>query len=114
MKAIAVVLLAAMSLAGYDKPDLAGMSNPRPVFKPEPKYTEEAREAKVEGSVLAKVYIDTDGTISQVEILQPLGFGLDLAAMEALAQWKFEPAKRYSNGEAVGVWASVEINFRLL
>ena len=75
-KALVLISLAAMSLAAWDKPDLDGVSSPLPIYKLEPKYTEEAREAKIQGSVRAKIFIDTDGMISQVEILHPLGFGL--------------------------------------
>ena len=109
MKAIVLVLLAAISLQAFDKLDLNGMSAPKLVVKPEPRYSEEAREARIQGAVRAKVFIDTDGLVSQVEIVQPLGFGLDLAAMESLAQWRFEPARRIKDGTPVGVWVNVEI-----
>ena len=40
-----------------------------------------------------------------------LGMGLDQKAIEAVRQWKFEPAKL--NGQAVPVQINVEVNFRL-
>ena len=52
-----------------------------------------------------------DGRAQQVRVQRSLGMGLDEKAIEAVRQWKFEPAKL--NGQAVPVQINVEVNFRL-
>jgi TonB family protein len=44
-------------------------------------------------------------------VQRSLGMGLDEKAIEAVRQWKFEPAKL--NGQSVPVQINVEVNFRL-
>jgi TonB family protein len=89
-----------------------GVSPPVVIFKKEPEYSEEARKAKYQGTVLLAIVVDVDGTTRNIRVLRPLGMGLDEKAIEAVRQWKFKPG--YKNGEAVPVMANVEVNFRLL
>lgn len=88
-------------------------SAPVLVHKVEPLYTHEAREAKVEGTVLLQVDIEETGIIlkERIRVLRTLGSGLDEAAIECVRQWRFKPA--FKNGYAVKSAASIEVNFRL-
>jgi len=54
-----------------------GVTPPKPVNRPEPTYTEEARRAGVQGTVLIEVIIDESGRVAHQSVLSPLGFGLD-------------------------------------
>ncbi len=89
-----------------------GVSDPVPIFRPEPEYSEEARKAKFQGSVLLSIVIGPDGKTRDVKVLRPLGLGLDEKAIEAVLKWRFRPSMK--DGKPVAVMANVEVNFRLL
>ena len=89
-----------------------GVSAPSIVFKVDPEYSEQARKAKYQGTVVLNLIVQKDGSVRDVKILQPLGLGLDEKAIEAVLQWRFKPGMR--QGQAVDVSAIVEVTFRLL
>jgi TonB family protein len=88
-----------------------GVAAPKLLYKQDPEYSEEARIAKVEGTVLVNVVVGTDGLAHDISIVRGIGSGLDQKAIEAVAKWHFQPGTL--NGEPVAVRASIEINFRL-
>jgi periplasmic protein TonB len=89
-----------------------GVSSPILMAKVEPQYSEEARKAKYQGTVLLYVEIDTSGHATNIKVQRSLGLGLDEKAIEAVKQWKFKPG--YKDGKPVMVAATIEVNFRLL
>jgi TonB family protein len=89
-----------------------GVTAPSLLFKVEPEYSEEARKAKYQGTVLLYVEVDAGGRAQNIRVLHSLGLGLDEKAMEAVKKWKFRPG--YKDGKPVRVVAEVEVNFRLL
>jgi TonB family protein len=89
-----------------------GVSAPVPIFKVEPEYSEEARKAKFQGTVLLAIVVDESGKTTNVRVVRALGMGLDEKAIEAVMKWRFRPG--YKDGKAVPVMANVEVNFRLL
>jgi TonB family protein len=88
-----------------------GVSAPKALYAPDPEYSEEARKAKYQGTVVLWMVISADGHPLQIRVQRALGMGLDEKAIEAVKQWKFEPARL--NGQAVPVQINVEVNFRL-
>ena len=88
-----------------------GVSAPIPIYKPEPAYSEEARKAKYQGTVVLWIIVDTQGNVTEARVVRPLGLGLDEKALETVRTWKFKPALR--NGAPVPVRVSVEVSFRL-
>jgi TonB family protein len=88
-----------------------GVSAPRALYAPDPEYSEEARKAKWQGTVVLWVVIGPDGKPRDVRVQRSLGMGLDEKAIEAVRTWKFEPAKK--DGQPVAVQVNVEVNFRL-
>lgn len=86
-------------------------SAPEPLYRPPPEYTEEARNAKLQGTVLLYVEIDERGMTRNIRVLRPLGLGLDEKAVEAVSKWRFKPGVK--DGHAVTVGATIEVNFRL-
>lgn len=82
------------------------------IYKVEPAYTEEARKAKIDGSVLLSLVIGADGLAHDISILKSLDSGLDRSAAEALQLWHFAPGTL--KGEPVAVRATIEVNFKLL
>jgi TonB family protein len=89
-----------------------GVSQPAVVYKVDPEYSEEARKAKYSGTVLLQLVVDIDGKAKNIKVVKGVGLGLDEKAVEAVQKWKFTPGKK--NGQPVPVYATVEVNFRLL
>jgi TonB family protein len=89
-----------------------GVSAPQLLLKVEPEYSEEARKAKYQGTVVLAVVVDETGKAQQLRVVRPLGLGLDEKAIEAVQKWKFRPGQL--NGKPVPVAATIEVNFRLL
>ncbi len=89
-----------------------GLTPPSVLFKIEPEYSEEARVAKLAGTVVVGAEIGPDGVAHNIHILRPLGVGLDEKAMEAIQQWRFKPGMK--DGQPVTVVVNIEVNFRLL
>jgi periplasmic protein TonB len=88
-----------------------GVSAPRILYAPDPDYSEEARKAKYQGTVVLWVVVGPDGRPRDIRVQRSLGLGLDEKAMEAVKTWKFEPARK--DGQPVAVQINVEVNFRL-
>jgi periplasmic protein TonB len=88
-----------------------GVSPPRPIYQPEPEFSEEARKAKYQGTCTLGLIVGTDGRPSNIRVLSSLGMGLDEKAIEAVKNWKFEPAMK--DGHPVRVEIAVEVDFHL-
>ncbi len=89
-----------------------GVSSPRLLHKVEPEYSEEARKAKYQGTVMLAVEVWEDGIAHNIRILRSLGLGLDEKAMQAVRQWRFAPGRK--DGKPVRVAAQIQVSFRLL
>ena len=76
-----------------------------------PEYTQEALDARLQGTVTLSVIITPEGKASQISVVRSLGMGLDEKAIECVEKWRFRPGLR--NGEPVSVRANIEINFLL-
>jgi TonB family protein len=93
---------------------LSRASNVRPptvISRVEPKYSDEAREAHLSGTVVLEVIVRADGSVDVVRVVRGLGLGLDESAIDALKQWKFRPGLR--NDKPVDVALTIEVNFDL-
>jgi TonB family protein len=84
---------------------------PTVLYRVEPQYSEEARKARYEGTVVLQAIVRRDGTVDIVRLVRSLGYGLDQNAMEALKQWRFRPATK--DGIAVDSTVDVEVRFNL-
>lgn len=89
----------------------ADVSPPKLVSKVEPKYSDQAAKAKIEGTVVLYVVVTPEGTPKDLRVIRSLGMGLDEKAIEAVSQWKFSPAIK--DAQPVAVEATIEVNFRL-
>lgn len=87
------------------------VSAPIPIYQPDPPYSEEARKAKYQGTVVLSIIVDAQGDVHNVQVVKPLGLGLDEKAVGSVTTWKFKPAMR--NGTPVPVQMLVEVTFRL-
>lgn len=83
------------------------------LHNPAPAYSLQSRQLNEEGRVLLSVLVSAQGAALSVQIKQSSGYArLDEAALEAVRQWRFVPAKR--GAEAVEGWVVVPIFFRLV
>jgi periplasmic protein TonB len=89
-----------------------GVTAPTLLQKVEPEYSEAARKAKHQGTVLLYVEVDPSGRAVNVRVQRSLGLGLDEKAVEAVKKWRFRPGTK--DGKPVTVAATIEVNFRLL
>jgi len=87
-----------------------GIVAPFVVSKPKPAYSDEARLAKLEGSVLLALVVASDGTTRDIHVARPLGLGLDERAIENIRSWQFRPGAK--DGVPVDVAVNEEIFFR--
>jgi TonB family protein len=81
------------------------------VFKPTPEYTDDARSARVEGTVTLDLEFTAAGDVRVLRVVRGLGHGLDEAAERAALRIRFKPAQ--ADGRAVDSRATVHITFRL-
>lgn len=89
----------------------SGVSPPRVIYSPDPEFSEDARKAKYQGTVVLTVVVGPDGRTHDIRVARSLGLGLDEKAIDAIQKWKFEPGRK--DGIAVAVLVNVEVNFRL-
>jgi TonB family protein len=82
-----------------------------PILKTEPEYTDEARLAGLEGTVLLRGTIGEDGSAHDLTVLAPLGLGLDEKAIEAVKLWRFQPAS--NQGLQHGLPVQIAVSFRM-
>jgi TonB family protein len=87
-----------------------GVSAPRLIHKVEPQYSPLARADRVQGSVVFQIIVDEHGLPRDIQVISPLGFGLDEKAEEAIAKWRFAPGMKEE--KPVPVMARIEVNFR--
>lgn len=89
-------------------PDIVG---PFLLNNPQPRYTDEARRAKVQGTVSMILFVNKDGDVDSVLVLRGLGLGLDEQATEVARNLKFSPATK--NGQLIPYWKKVSVEFNL-
>jgi TonB family protein len=91
--------------------DVPGVSPPHLRSKVQAQYSEEARKARLEGTVLLRIVVGSDGGARDFEVLRSVGMGLDENAIAAVRKWQFEPGTK--DGQPVNVRVQIEVNFRL-
>lgn len=90
-----------------------GVGQPACIYCPNPDYSDEARKAKYQGSVLLDVIVTADGRVIDPRVLKGPGLGLEEKAIAAVKSWKMRAAVG-PNGRAVACRVNIEVVFRLL
>jgi periplasmic protein TonB len=91
---------------------LSGLARPLGGYQVKPRYPESARRAGAQGVTTLRVRVLENGRVGEVLVEQSAGFrDLDLAAMEAVKKWLFEPARR--GKDPVSVWVMLPVKFEL-
>jgi TonB family protein len=88
-----------------------GLSAPALVSRTEPQYSQEAKDGKIQGTVVIGLEVNAEGKAQNLYIIRSLEKGLDENAMAAIQQWTFRPGEK--DGKPVTVAATIEVNFRL-
>ncbi|HEY5404227.1 MAG TPA: TonB family protein [Pyrinomonadaceae bacterium] len=83
----------------------------RLISKPEPTYTEAARQYQVEGTVVLKAVFSSSGKVTNIRIYRTLPSGLTEQAVKAARRIQFTPA--VVDGKNVSMWIQLEYNFNL-
>lgn len=86
-----------------------GVSPPQLVHHKDPEFSEAARSAGIQGVLTLVVTVDSSGAPAAIQILQPIGAGLDAEAVSMVRTWKFDPAQK--DGQPVAVRIEVEVEF---
>jgi protein TonB len=89
----------------------AGMTPPQVVARVQPRYTEAARKAGVQGTVIVEAIIDEQGRVTNLRVTKSLPMGLDQAAVDAVRQWRFKPA--LLGTRPVKIFWALTVNFQL-
>ena len=86
---------------------------PRLIKESKPRYTDDAKRAKIQGVVYLEAVIKTDGTVGETRVTRSLDqeFGLDDRAVEAVKEWRFAPGQK--DGVPVPVLVEIELSFTL-
>jgi TonB family protein len=79
--------------------------------KLEPTYTEAARRAGINGTVVMRAVFASDGSVKNVFVTRALSFGLTSAAVKAAKRIQFTPATK--DGKPVSMWLELQYNFNL-
>jgi protein TonB len=90
-----------------------GVSVPTVVKEVKPEYTEAAKAARIQGDVVMKAVVLSDGSVGDVIVTKSLDSvnGLDDQAVAALKQWEFKPGVK--DGNPVAVRITVQTTFTL-
>jgi TonB family protein len=87
-----------------------GVTPPVVLVNPAPLYTEQARKACIEGTIIIECVVRKDGTVNIIRIVRGLGHGLDESAIFTIVtKWRFKPGTR--NGVPVDVLVNVDVSF---
>lgn len=81
------------------------------ISKPNPVYTEEARQLKLQGEVLLEVLFGANGQLHVNRVVRGMGHGLDEAAVSAANKIRFKPAQHYN--QPIDSTAIVHVVFQL-
>ena len=81
------------------------------VTKPEPSYTEAARQHQIVGTVVLKVVFACNGSVENIKAVRELPDGLTDQAIAAARKIKYIPAVK--GGKFASMWMQLEYNFNL-
>ncbi len=94
------------------KSGAGGYSYPACIYCPQARYTDEAVKAKASGTVALSAVIGADGKAQRISVQRALPCGLDQRAIDAIKDWKFEPAAG-PDGKPAAVVQTIEVTFHL-
>jgi protein TonB len=97
---------------GMFRAGINGVGSPVCIYCPQPEYSDEARKAKYQGTVLLDVTVTADGRVLNPLVLKGPGLGLEEKAIAQVKNWKMRPAIGPS-GKPVNCRVQIEVTFHL-
>lgn len=88
-----------------------GVKPPVVISQPSAEFSREARKKQIEGTVMVSLVVSKEGLPTDIQVVKSLGYGLDEKAVDAVGQYRFQPATK--DGKPVAVQIRVEVIFRL-
>jgi TonB family protein len=85
-------------------------SCPKPTV--EPNYTDDARKARIQGTVTLDAVVNSDGSMSVVNVAHKIGYGLDDEASRFVEKY-FKCKPGLYEGKAVATSVKIDVNFHL-
>jgi protein TonB len=89
-----------------------GLQGPRCIYCPGPEYSEKARDAHLEGSVVLNVTVTTEGRIIDASVVKGPGMGLEEKALEAVKKWELKPVIG-PGGKPVAARIQIQVSFHI-
>jgi periplasmic protein TonB len=93
-------------------PGRGGVTLPTVIHQEDPEFSDEARKAHYQGTVVVAIEVDPTGHVIHPRVVQGAGLGLDEKALEAAVKWVFHPGTL--NGKPVTTRATISMVFHLL
>ncbi|HZE26761.1 MAG TPA: energy transducer TonB [Terriglobales bacterium] len=90
---------------------IGSITRPKAIYKVQPRYSAKALFHRVSGTIRVRIVVNEKGFPEILEVVQHLGEDLDLRALTAVSQWRFEPALK--DGQAVAAMVVVAAKFRV-
>ncbi|MCA1615839.1 MAG: energy transducer TonB [Acidobacteria bacterium] len=81
------------------------------ISRPEPLYTEEARKNQITGTVVLRMVLNANGSVSNIAPVSRLPDGLTEKAIAAARRIQFTPAEK--DGRKVSQYATIQYNFNI-
>lgn len=97
---------------GVFRAGINGVGSPQCIYCPQPEYSDEARKAKYQGTVLLDVTVTSDGRVITPVVIKGPGLGLEEKALTMVKTWKMRPAVGPS-GKPVNCRVQIEVTFHL-
>jgi len=97
---------------GVFRAGINGVGSPACIYCPQPEYSDEARKAKYQGTVLLDVLVTADGRVMSPTVIKGPGLGLEEKALAQVKNWKMRPAVG-PNGKPVNCRVQIEVTFHL-
>ncbi|GAC1666823.1 MAG: hypothetical protein NVS9B4_22570 [Candidatus Acidiferrum sp.] len=97
---------------GQFRAGVNGVGSPECIYCPQPEYSDEARKAKYQGTVLLDVTVMADGRVTNPVVIKGPGLGLEEKALSQVRNWKMRPAVG-PNGRPVACRVQIEVTFHL-
>lgn len=107
---VALTIKVDFQIFSQSTPSADAITPPRLLHSENPKFTPEARKAKLTGDVIVSLTVDEQGIPQDVAVEKGLGMGLDEAAVEAIRQYRFSPAVK--DGVPIKVTMKIVVNFK--
>lgn len=123
-KVAAVVRVVTVAEVREEKPELflvpvdaefwtlcEGLQAPQPTFRGDLRYPASARSKREEGRVVLYAVIESDGTLSHLEIIHRATPDLEAGAVERVRRWRYKPA--VCGQVPIRLQTSITVDFRL-